>query len=987
MQRIQAEGTASTAAKTARPYEADATIAGTLGEPREGEAPAIPERVGRFVVLEQLGAGGMGVVYAAYDPDLDRRVALKFLRSDGASARTRTRLLREAKALARLSHPHVIQVYDVGAVGGRVYVAMEFIDGLSLRAWLGARTRPAPEILDAFAAAGRGLLAAHQAGLVHRDFKPDNVMVARDEGRVVVLDFGIAHAIEAPSESDSTQQGDPVPDTSGLVGTPRYMAPEQFSGQPSDARTDQFSFCVALWEALYGQHPFAPEGATAMILAARVLDGTLQPPRAQRSIPRPVHRALRRGLERDPDARFPDLDGLLDSIAQDVRARRRMIAMGGVVAASLATAAWAGTQTPSGLCTDGADRIGDDWNPERGETLRAAFDATGAPYAADSFVRVAARLDAYANAWSTVHDEACAATHLEHTQSATLLDARMQCLDARRVALRTRVEVLTDTTRETLPKAVSTAADLPPLEPCSDLAQLASPTAPLPVGASGTAATIREAIEAADAARSAGQFDRASVQAHVALDAAEVLDYPPLLAAAQLAVARALGEASDYDDALRRGEQAFHGALASRDDALALQAATHLLSLIGDRQRRPEDALVWGRLADSLLARLDTPSEDAAELASVRGVVLWRAERLEAARASLDDALRHAVDAGADELELASIRTTQGAVLYSAGELEAARSTLESAVRAFEAALGPEHPRICDALNNLGAVAFARGDFDEALEAFERVAKVRAAAHGADHPTVAAASNNLAVGYAQRGERRMARDTHGRVLQIYEATLGADHPETAKTHANLGWVLHSLDDNAGAQNAFERAIEIQTARELDTSNAYEGLGEALIAQGEADAGLAALQRAVDQRLRSLPAEHPDLAEALMRLGTALVALDRPEDALPLLDRARAIRRVALPPGHPDHGFTLTYLVRAYADLGRIGPGQETANAFDALPASAQGPLDRARRVRFDRARLDQDRARARATMQALREDIPPEDRLRAELDAWLEDHG
>ncbi len=977
-------GMSTPVARAAAPLSlADATVAGTLGESRGGEGPAIPDRVGRFVVLEPLGAGGMGVVYAAYDPDLDRRVALKFLLADGASARTRARLLREAKALAKLSDPHVIQVYDVGAVGDRVYVAMEFIDGFSLRTWLRAETRTTDVLLETFAAAGRGLLAAHRAGLVHRDFKPDNVMVARD-GRVVVLDFGIAHAVEAPSDPDVETHATADGDASGLIGTPRYMAPEQFGGRLTDARTDQFCFCVALWEALYGHHPFAPDGATAMVLASHVLDGELRPLRSHRRVTHAVHRALRRGLAMDPADRFPDLDGLLATLTRDVRARRRMVAMGGLVLASLAAAAWASSGDDKALCTDGAERIELDWNATRAEGLRAAFERTQVRYAEDTFARVAARLDAYADVWAMTHDAACAATHIDHAQSATLLDARMQCLDDRRVALRARLDVLADTTRATLPNAVATVAELPALAPCSDLEQLASPVDPVPVGKEAAAASIRITIEAADAARSAGQFDRADAQAHRALDAAEVLGHPPLLAAAQLAVARALGEASEFEDAQRRAEQAFHAALANRDDALALEAATHLLSMLGNRQRRPEDALAWGRLADALLQRMGTPADDAATLASSRGVVLWRAERLDAARGSLDEALRYALEDGGDELQLASIRTTLGAVLYSSGELDDARTTLTSAVRAFESALGPEHPRICDALNNLGAVAFARGDFDDALVAFERVAEIRAAAHGPDHPTVAAALNNLAVAYAQRDELTKARDTHRRVLDIYGSTVGAEHPETAKAHANLGWVLFRLDDAAGARSSFERAIEIQTTHDLDSSNAHEGLGEALIALGNADEGVVALQRAVDQRLDAFPPEHPDLAEAMMRLATSYVSLNRADEAVPLLRRARDIRQVALPPGHPDHGFTLAYLLRAYADLGNIALGHEAADAFDALPQSARGRPDRARRVRFDRARLDQDSGRARATMKALRDELGPDDRLRAQIDAWLD---
>ncbi|MCA9687455.1 MAG: serine/threonine protein kinase, partial [Myxococcales bacterium] len=262
---------------------AEATLAGDAQEFDYNEYgdEEFPERIGRYLVLDRLGAGGMGVVYAAYDPDLDRKLALKLLHEgDRRSERTRVRLLREAQALARVSHPNVIQVYDVGTFEDRIYIAMEFVDGLSLREWLSAENRDLRAILATFSQAGHGLAAAHQKGLVHRDFKPDNVLVARD-GRVVVLDFGIAHAIgdlenehersgitEARlSETRSGERSSSLQGTGplalhaeltragALIGTPAYMAPEQFDSRDTDARSDQFSFCVTLWEALHGERP------------------------------------------------------------------------------------------------------------------------------------------------------------------------------------------------------------------------------------------------------------------------------------------------------------------------------------------------------------------------------------------------------------------------------------------------------------------------------------------------------------------------------------------------------------------------------------------------------------------------------------------------------------------------------------------------------------------------------------------------------------
>jgi serine/threonine protein kinase len=250
------------------------------------QAPPMPcgTLLGRYVVLERLGAGGMGVVHRAYDTVLDRAVALKLLPSHGGwrSGPARTRLLQEAQAMARLTHPHVVGVFDAGEVDGQVFIAMELVEGTTLRDWLQASARGWREVVEVFTAAGRGLAAAHAVGLVHRDFKPSNVLVGRD-GRVRVTDFGLAHA--AP--------GEPLPGTApglmdrappGLaVGTLAYMAPEQFAGGAVDARADLFSFCVAFWEALHGELPFPGESAAERLTHAR--EGRLRPPPPSTRVP------------------------------------------------------------------------------------------------------------------------------------------------------------------------------------------------------------------------------------------------------------------------------------------------------------------------------------------------------------------------------------------------------------------------------------------------------------------------------------------------------------------------------------------------------------------------------------------------------------------------------------------------------------------------------------------------------------------------------
>jgi serine/threonine protein kinase len=322
---------ADTPAEPPPPAAETAALLGGLPEPLQ--------RVGRYLLLRPLGAGGMGVVYAAYDEELDRKVAIKLLRPAGhAHSERRTRILREAQAMARISHPNVVQVYEVGevaATSGQVFIAMEFIEGTTLAEW--QRQRGWEEVLPAYLAAGQGLLAAHESGLVHRDFKPDNVLISAD-GRPRVADFGLARTkgsepsagssadAPAPAAASPPSPGpagaspgsllvSPLTQAGTILGTPAYMSPEQHRGEATDSRCDQFSFCAALYEGLYKTLPFA--GQTLAELRDNVLAGNLRRPPPHSLVPPKVYEALQRGLHNDPERRFPSMRELLTALAFD----------------------------------------------------------------------------------------------------------------------------------------------------------------------------------------------------------------------------------------------------------------------------------------------------------------------------------------------------------------------------------------------------------------------------------------------------------------------------------------------------------------------------------------------------------------------------------------------------------------------------------------------------------------------------------------------
>lgn len=326
----------------ARPRSSASPSTGSSGDnsSRNDDVLSRGAVLGRYVVLSRIGKGGMGVVYAAYDPDLDRKVALKLLLSHRAGDTAgRARLLREAQAMARLTDPNVVSVYDVGAFGDRVWIAMEFIHGQTLSRWLKQTSRRWGEVLIVFLRAGEGLASAHAAGLVHRDFKPDNVMID-DGGRVHVMDFGLVRSDRSPTQelpgNLSELRGldalrEVLTNEGAVIGTPQYMAPEQWAGTVTDTRTDQFSFCVALWEALHGTPPFA--ATTVDELVGAVLAGRIQKP-ANSRVPRWLHLVLLRGLQVDPDQRFPSMRGLLEALSRrESQGQIRRILMGACIAA------------------------------------------------------------------------------------------------------------------------------------------------------------------------------------------------------------------------------------------------------------------------------------------------------------------------------------------------------------------------------------------------------------------------------------------------------------------------------------------------------------------------------------------------------------------------------------------------------------------------------------------------------------------------------
>ncbi|MCA9704930.1 MAG: serine/threonine protein kinase [Myxococcales bacterium] len=418
----------------------------------------------RYVLLERVGRGGMGEVFLAYDPELDRRLALKVLRAEETSSRyarvDHERLRREAQALARLSHPNVVTIYDVGRWRDRTFIVMELIEGIDLGRWLRQQPRSLEEVLPVLVDAGRGLAAAHAAGIVHRDFKPANVMVGHD-GRVCVLDFGLA---TAGRDSAPAPEGGPGPPPLSRLtgGTPAYMAPEQHRGEVTDARSDQYSYCVSLFEAATGERPF-PDGEPRDLVRAKARH-ELRPVPELAQVPPWLLELMRRGLAPSPGDRFASMDELLERLSRGASrgrrpGRRRLLALGAVGLGALALTWWL-TRAAS-PCDGGHSRAAELWNETKAEALHQTFADSKLGYAEANFARVAEQLDAYTAQWEAIHREACAAPH-----DAEVLDRRLQCLDRSLEQLEATMRVLEQSDVYTVHRATRIVAALPPLARC-----------------------------------------------------------------------------------------------------------------------------------------------------------------------------------------------------------------------------------------------------------------------------------------------------------------------------------------------------------------------------------------------------------------------------------------------------------------------------------------------------------------------------------------
>ena len=546
---------------------------------------AAPARLGRYLVIDRLAGGGMGVVYRGYDPELHRKVALKVVHPrQQDDDRAHARMLAEARALAKLDHVNVVKLHDVLTVDAQLVIVMELIEGVSLAEWERSAPRTVREIVEVYAQAGEGLAAAHGVGVVHRDFKPANAVLGAD-GRVRVLDFGLARDlgnVDVPLAAGSPDGGaaDPALTATGeVVGTLAYSAPEQLAGAPATAASDQFSFGVALHRALEGRPPFA--GTDAASLAAAIRDGTVQRATDGRTVPIWLRALVTRALAADPSARFSSMAAVVAELRRSRGLRRWRVPL--AILASLAVAAVAlvaavarparGAGPPP--CDGGAAEIARVWNPEARATVLGALAAAGAAPERDAVV---SGLDRYRDRWRAIHRASCEANR-HGRQSDALFERRMICLGSRRGDLEASVDVLRQLDRDTAIHALDVVRRLPALDACeADEELMQSGNAP-PPGATSRAqlADVRARISRAAALDRAGRSVEALFAASDALSAAWTTGHVPVIAEAALERGRVLLKRRDFRNAqaqllVARGIGLQYGLL-----ALAVEAAARMI--------------------------------------------------------------------------------------------------------------------------------------------------------------------------------------------------------------------------------------------------------------------------------------------------------------------------------------------------------------------------------------------------------------------------
>jgi len=940
-----------------RTVDPDQTLGPGVAEGTQRSSDSkLPTRLSHYVLLDRIGMGAMGIVLAAYDPKLDRRVAIKLLKAQG-SAKTRRRLVREAQALAKVSHPNIVQIYEIGEVTldrhepePRGFIVMEFVDGMTLTDWLQEETRSFDEIVSVLRQAGEGLAAAHAEGMVHRDFKPDNVMIRRD-GRVLVMDFGLArgtwvdsmdeHSVSRPPAAESSSElAQMLTATGAMLGTPAYLAPEVFVGSNADARVDQFAFCVTLWEALHRKRPFVADSVAELSLA--ITTGGISD-RSKGDVPRWLHAVLLRGLEVDPEARWPTMQALLVALDADpTRKRRGLITLAVVAAvgvAALLAWSWKSEQERAATvaqCQTDAQAMDAHWNDEVREVLRGSFSAAGA---GDSvWEHTAPVMDAYAEQWSRLHAETCMSARVHKTLPESDEALMVACFTERRQIFSGILDAWSELDGAAVAQATVAAHRLPSIDNCTDKRWLALRTqAPTEVAAAVT--ELRGRLERAGGLRIAGRFEAAMEQVRVVEAGANELGWRPLQAETSMELGRLFNDLGKYEDSRTATEEALHMAIAGGHDIAAFDAATLLAQTLAWNLSQHDESARLSRLAAGFIERL--------ALQGTAREAAWMAQKshLLSALGKNSEALTESYRAleiqerlfGANDIVVAGTLHNIGTIVWQQGKYDEALEFQGRALAIRERILGSESPQVAGSLNNMGLVLWDSGRYAEAADAHRRALAIRRAVLDPGHVNIAASLNNLGLVQWNQGHLEQALESFFQALEIWQVELGPEHPDVALVHNNVGLVRHQQGRFEAALTDLLRAKEIRRKvygpEHALVAVSTNNVGLVLDALDRHEEALAAFENALAIQRKELGEEHPVVGQTLGNIGSTWQDLNKPAKARTYMKQALAIREAALGPKHPDVAMSLHALAAAADESGD--------------PSEARAGLERALTIRLE----------------------------------------
>ena len=799
---------------------------------------ATPPRVvlERWQLVARLGSGAMGTVFEAYDPKLERKVAIKVLNSADAAKR----VLVEGRALAKLTHPNVVGVFDVGEVDGLVYIVMELAPGQPLRTWIA--DRPWREVMHAVRDAGLGIAAAHEAGLVHRDIKPDNILVGDDRARVV--DFGLA-------------QTDAVDDS---AGTPYYMAPEVLAGHKATAASDQFSFGVTLFESLYGVRP-----------------GIDRKPPPGSKVPPWVHAIAVRTLATEPGERFPDMREVVRALRRD----RRRIRFGAILVATAVTGAALGAWTmhhPTDRCGDAAVHRGAVWNPAIRSGVKSGLGSV--PWAAHTVTA----FDDVGLRWEQSYRHVCEATRVHGDQSDALLELRMRCLDraldrmgALAAALggpkesRTTPDApngapsseLDAAARAAAPAAVASLPDALECEKLTDPAELALPTDPT---AREHARVAEHELDRGWAAFALGRYRDARTIANQTAETLAKLEAPAVRAAALVLAAAVEARIGTPSDAHAKLQAALDAAANAHAGTLELDVWARMLRselFAGD----PAHVIEWAPFARAAAARANRTG---AEIDGIVAEAQRDAGHLQLAKSLLDRAL-----ASTDPLrpdQIAVLELNVGSIELALGESTAAHDTLAKARARVIGVFGDRHPELALYDDKLAAAARARGKLRDAFALHDRSAELRTATFGAEDRAIATSLFHRAETELEAGALGKAEHSLHAALAIRERVYGATSPRLGELWAALGDIDLARNTDELARDHFAKAAQLDPRLTLAARGAEAGLTVELtrippIAPDELISIDRARELGVRQRMLVLERNHDEIH----RIGEALHA--------------------------------------------------------------------------------------------------------------------